>query len=76
MKNIASLLDILPGTKIRHYKGREYVVVCWAEHSENLGPMVVYQTKTGLNWARPTPMFMDLISWPDGIRRTRFVVVT
>lgn len=34
--------DIQPG-RYRHFKGREYEVLCIATHSETLEPMVVYK---------------------------------
>lgn len=37
---------IIPGKKYRHFKGKEYLVLYLAKHSETLEDMVVYQKVT------------------------------
>jgi len=49
------------GSKYRHFKGKEYLVLHVAKHSETLEDMVVYQALYGEMgiWVRPLKMFMD-----------------
>lgn len=51
-----------PG-RYRHYKGREYLVIGIARHSETLGPLVVYQALYGERglWVRPAAMFVETV---------------
>ena len=48
------------GKKYRHFKGKEYLVLYLAKHSETLEDMVVYQPLYGDRgiWVRPLSMFM------------------
>ena len=50
--------EIRPG-RYRHFKGKEYRVLCTARHSETLEPMVVYQALYGERgiWVRPAAMW-------------------
>ncbi|GMG87683.1 DUF1653 domain-containing protein [Biformimicrobium ophioploci] len=45
----------------RHYKGRDYKVLCEARHSETEEEMVVYQCLYGdySIWVRPKAMFVE-----------------
>ncbi len=67
--------NIEPG-KYRHYKGREYAVICMATHSETLEPMVVYRALygDGAVWVRPASMWNDRIETKDGMV-TRFTKI-
>ncbi len=49
--------------KYRHYKGKEYVVLGVATHSETLEQMVVYKANYGNEkiWVRPADMWNDII---------------
>ena len=49
------------GSKYRHFKGKEYLVLHVAKHSETMEDMVVYQALYGEMgiWVRPLKMFMD-----------------
>jgi hypothetical protein len=49
-----------PG-RYRHYKGREYVVLGVARHSETEEPLVVYRQDYGDRelWVRPLAMFIE-----------------
>lgn len=48
------------GKKYRHFKGKEYLVLHIAKHSETLEDMVVYQALYGERgiWVRPLSMFL------------------
>lgn len=48
------------GGKYRHFKGKEYLVLYVAKHSETLEDMVVYQALYGDRkvWVRPLDMFL------------------
>ena len=66
---------IRPG-RYRHFKGREYEVLCIARHSEDESPMVVYRplyNDSGL-WVRPADMWNEIVV-RDGRTYTRFLRV-
>lgn len=48
------------GRKYRHFKGKEYLVLYVAKHSETLEDMVVYKALYGERkvWVRPLDMFL------------------
>lgn len=54
---------IKPNTKYKHFKGKEYLVLHIAKHSETLEEMVVYQALYGEYgiWVRPLDMFLEKI---------------
>ena len=54
---------IKPGSKYRHFKGKEYLVLYLAKHSETLEDMVVYQPLYGERgiWVRPLSMFLESV---------------
>lgn len=56
-------MDIKTG-KYRHFKGKEYLVVGIAKHSETLEPMVIYQALYGDNqyWVRPASMWNEIVN--------------
>ena len=58
--------EIRPG-RYRHFKGREYRVLCTARHSETLEPMVVYQALYGERgvWVRPAAMWGEQVERED-----------
>ena len=63
---ISDMEKIKIGGRYKHFKGKEYVVLNIARHSENLEEMVVYQAQYdspefGPNpiWVRPANMFLD-----------------
>lgn len=49
--------------RYRHFKGREYIVLGVAVHSETLEPMVVYQAQYGNHgvWVRPLSMWNERV---------------
>ena len=61
--------EIRPG-RYRHFKGKEYRVLCTARHSETLEPMVVYQALYGERgiWVRPAAM------WGEHVEREGYSV--
>ena len=64
---------IRPG-RYRHFKGKEYRVLCTARHSESLEEMVVYQALYGERgiWVRPAAMWGEHVE-RDGYASPRFV---
>ena len=59
--------------RYRHFKGREYRVLCTARHSETLEPMVVYQALYGERgvWVRPAAMWGEQVE-REGYSGPRF----
>lgn len=51
------------GKKYRHFKGKEYLVLHLAKHSETLETLVVYQPLYGEMgiWVRPLNMFLEKV---------------
>ena len=64
--------EIRPG-RYRHFKGREYRVLCTARHSETSEPMVVYQALYGERgvWVRPAAMWGEQVE-REGYSGPRF----
>jgi len=64
-----------PG-RYRHYKGKDYLVLGLARHSETEEVLVVYQALYGERglWVRPTPMFVETVMH-QGHRVPRFAFV-
>jgi len=64
--------EIRPG-RYRHFKGKEYLVLYQARHSETLEPMVVYQALYGERgiWVRPASMWNETVEH-NGMRLPRF----
>ncbi len=65
----------------RHFKGHEYRVLGVAYHSENLEPMVVYQSlydseefPKGTLWVRPLKMFIEEVE-VDRVKQPRFAFI-
>ena len=61
------------GKQYRHYKGKDYLVLYQAKHSETLEDMVVYQALYGERgiWVRPLEMFLEQVD-VDGKLVERF----
>ncbi|MFM7059547.1 MAG: DUF1653 domain-containing protein [Planctomycetota bacterium] len=67
-------LPELPPGRYRHYKGRDYVVLGVARHSETEELLVVYRTDYGDRslWVRPLQMFTEQVQ-VDGRWQPRFM---
>ena len=66
------------GMRYRHSKGKEYLVIAIAHHSETLEELVVYQAQYDTDdfgpkpvWVRPREMFEDQVE-VDGKLIDRF----
>ncbi len=64
--------ELLPG-RYRHYKGKDYVVLGVARHSETEEELVVYRLDYGDRswWVRPRGMFEETVE-VDGVSVPRF----
>ena len=51
----------------RHFKGKKYLALGLAKHSESLDPLVIYvslyENETSQMWARPLDMFIDQVEF-------------
>jgi hypothetical protein len=68
------------GMRVIHFKGNEYIIVMRTIDSETQKERIVYrpmgfQHRAAVEppWDRPLDEFLDLVLWPDGVQRTRFV---
>ncbi|MHC1719991.1 MAG: DUF1653 domain-containing protein [Clostridiaceae bacterium] len=61
------------GKKYRHFKGRDYLLLHLAKHSETHEDLVVYQALYGDRgiWVRPLAMFLETVE-VDGKLINRF----
>jgi hypothetical protein len=68
-------MSLQPG-RYRHYKGKDYIVLGVARHSETEEQLVVYRTDYGDHslWVRPLGMFQESIEI-DGRLQARFQYV-
>jgi hypothetical protein len=66
----------LPPGRYRHYKGRDYIVLGVAKHSETEELLVVYRTDYGDHslWVRPLQMFTEQV-FAEGRWQPRFMRV-
>ncbi len=67
--------QLRPG-RYRHFKGKEYRLLCLACHSETMELMVVYQALYGQQgiWVRPAAMWTEQVE-REGYHGPRFVFV-
>jgi len=63
---------LLPG-RYRHYKGKDYIVLGVARHSETEEELVVYRQDYGDKglWVRPVAMFQETVTIA-GVTQPRF----
>lgn len=62
--------------RYRHYKGKDYIVIGLARHSETEEELVVYRTDYGDRslWVRPKTMFQDMVECDrEQIPRFKFI---
>lgn len=66
----------LQAGRYRHYKGKDYIVLGIARHSETEEELVVYRTDYGDRslWVRPLAMFQETL-YVDGNPCLRFQYV-
>ena len=69
-------MSLQPG-RYRHYKGKDYIVLGVARHSETEEQLVVYRTDYGDRslWVRPFAMFQETVEI-EGQPRPRFHYVS
>ena len=67
------------GEKWKHFKGHVYKIICIAEDTERINPVVVYQgVDDCAYWARPLSMFMSEVDhdkYPNATQKWRFLKV-
>lgn len=71
---------IKAGARLKHFKGKEYIILAIAEHTETGESLVVYRAEYGEKkvYARPFSMFVsevDIEKYPDVIQKYRFEVI-
>ena len=59
-------MDLKPG-KYKHFKGKEYLLIGVASHSETLEPLVVYKALYADQelWVRPAAMWTEHVERDD-----------
>lgn len=64
-----------PGALIRHFKGTLMKVLHRAMEAGAGREVVVYiHLDDGEIWTRPVEEFEELVAWPDGVHRKRFIL--
>jgi hypothetical protein len=71
-------MEVIPNRVYDHYKGGRYLVLSVADDSTNNragNRVVVYVSLTyGTIKCRDLVEFIELVEWPDGQKRSRFVI--
>lgn len=64
------------GERWKHFKGHVYKIICIAEDTERINPVVVYQgVDDCAYWVRPLSMFMSEVDhdkYPNATQKWRF----
>ena len=67
-------MKAIPGKRYLHYKGKEYIVLYIAHHSETLEELVVYEAQYSTPdfgnkavWVRPRAMFEEMTEYKGKI---------
>ena len=64
-----------PGTTVLHFKGSRMKILHKGMSTTNGDELVCYiHLEDGAIWMRPASEFDDIVMWPDGVKRTRFIV--
>ena len=71
-------MEVLPDRIYEHHKGGKYLVLFVADDSTNARPgnkVVIYVSLTyGVIKARDLAEFTEMVEWPDGQKRERFIL--
>ncbi len=72
--------DVVVGGKYRHFKNREYVVLCVAKDCDTLDDIVVYKALYGNEdiWTRKKDDFLSKVDkkkYPDIVQEYRFELI-
>lgn len=57
----------------KHFKGATYKVLCIAHDTETAKFQVIYKDVNGAIWAHSVDTWDEIVMWPDGVNRPRFV---
>lgn len=75
----ANMRGFYPEKIVKDFKGRLYIIICIAEHSETGEPLMIYRELTKYkNCARPLEMFLSKVDkekYPNAEQEYRFEVV-
>ena len=66
---------VIPLGPYQHANGNTYEVIGFAINEPDLDTLVLYKGN-GETWARRLSVFTELVTWPDGVTRPRFVAQT
>ncbi len=72
---MADITNTTPGALVRHFKGTQMKILHRAHDASTQQEVVVYiHLDDGRIWVRPVEEFDQLVAWPDGVVRKRFIV--
>ncbi len=64
-----------PGVVVEHYKGTKMKILHRGRETTNGSEVITYvHLEDGSIWTRPSHEFNELVVWPDGVQRRRFVI--